>query len=705
MDPEKNKILHGIIGLFIGLILTVLCLEAFSILFFGQYRTLVQIMTGVLIILLIISLYLQSILHKKSKKIEHLALSMEKMEMRRAVEDSALRYKNLLECAGDAIFVINADTGQLEEMNGKGSEMFGYSRQEMERLNGKDLVPVPDQPTYLSLVRRIIRHGMANEECISFSKKDGGHFLGEVNARLIDLGGGKKVVQAIVRDITLKKKAEYDIRTRNRKLSILNDLITRISHSLDLNSVMEMALHESMELLGAEGGMIHLFEDGSLTLVAQKTFLGPDFPILEGESPTLNYPCRMATSRRCASLAEGTGVECAIALSARKSGWKSSAGIPLLGGKRLIGVMHILSRLEKEYIAENMGFLTTLGNQIGVGIAHARMFEELKLQREELLRSHRLLEKNSLHLEFSQRRLSKNLKLVEQANQELERLDKMKNQFIGMISHEFRTPLTSVISGTEFLMANHAYIEREEIRHIAELIHSSGSQLNETVSHLLKVVRIDNDSQVLSGAVIRLDEILDFVREGFDSVFAERGHRFSMKGVDSIPLFYGEREFLVEIFTQLLGNAVKFTPDGGEISISAQIVDRPLLEGKSDILRRFNQRFYDQIGCKYYMQLEIRDSGIGVAIEEQLKVFDKFYEIGDIRHHSTGKHKFQGKGTGLGLTIVKGMIEAHGGMIWMESPATDDPDNPGSAFFLLLPLEEDNSQSAFPFMHVDGPNT
>jgi len=93
-----------------------------------------------------------------------------------------------------------------------------------------------------------------------------------------------------------------------------------------------------------------------------------------------------------------------------------------------------------------------------------------------------------------------------------------------------------------------------------------------------------------------------------------------------------------------------------------------------------------------------------VDVDEQLKIFDKFYEIGEIRHHSTGRHKFQGKGTGVGLAIVKGMIEAHGGMVWVESPVESNPENPGSAFFMLLPLEEDNSQSEFSFVRSGGPS-
>jgi PAS domain S-box-containing protein len=700
MVPEKNKIFLRVFTLTTGLILVLLSIETLSINVPEQQWTLFQFVHGILVVLLIISLLLLLLISRKSREIEMSAFSMEKMKMQRTAENTALRYRNLMECAGDAIFVINAESGQLEEMNSKGSELFGYSREEMGRLDGKDLVPLNDQSMYVSLVRRIVRHSMASEECISFRRKDGSCFLGEVNARLIDLGD-EKVVQAIVRDITLKKQAEEDIRRRNRELSILNGIITRLSQSLNLNSVLDMALHETMELFGAEAGTIHLLEDGTLAIVAQKSFPGTPNSLPEKNGPYLEYPCRMAESRQCISLMEGSVSTCAISVSARQSGWRSAAGIPLFAGKRLIGIMHILARSERDYIAEDIEFLKTLGNQIGIGIEHARMFEELKQKSEELLRSHRLLEKNSLQLELSQRRLSKNLALVEMANRELEHFDRMKTGFIGMVSHEFRTPLTSIMSGTEYLLANQGVTGEDEILQLLEMIHSSGARLNETVTHLLKVARIETNNSGITRTVLCLSDILDYVREGFEPILEERCQRLILQGGESVPLFCGDREFLQEIFTQLLGNAVKFTPDGGEIRIEAQIVDQTLLEDKGSLLCRFNQRFYEQIGCKCYLQVEVRDSGIGVDIDEQLKIFDKFYEIGEIRHHSTGKHKFQGKGTGVGLAIVKGMVEAHGGMVWVESPASGTEQGPGSAFFMLLPLEEDSNQAAFPFM-VEG---
>jgi signal transduction histidine kinase len=96
--------------------------------------------------------------------------------------------------------------------------------------------------------------------------------------------------------------------------------------------------------------------------------------------------------------------------------------------------------------------------------------------------------------------------------------------------------------------------------------------------------------------------------------------------------------------------------------------------------------------------VEIRDSGIGIDEEEQQRIFDKFYGVGDIRHHSSGRGKFQGKGPGIGLTIVKGMVEAHGGMVWVESLRQDFAEPPGSSFFVLLPTEEQELQATFPFM-------
>jgi signal transduction histidine kinase len=388
----------------------------------------------------------------------------------------------------------------------------------------------------------------------------------------------------------------------------------------------------------------------------------------------------------------------------RSQGWRSVVGVPLSAKKRLLGVMHIMTANERHYNAEDIKLFTTMGNQIGIVIEHARLFAELSWKTDELLRSHGLLEKSSHQLAQSQQRLRKNLALVEGANVELDRLNRMKNNFLGMISHEFKTPLTGILSSVEFLLADSAADRSAEERQLLETVYQCGTRLNGIVNDLLKVARLEANAPSMAKTPLHLAELLDLLHEQSAPLLAERQQRIVFSDLNALPFFTGDRESLLEVFARLLENAIKFTPDGGEIGISAWVADRLLLEDKKQLLCRFNPRFYEQMGTASFLQVEVRDSGVGIAADEQLRVFDKFHEIGEIRFHSSGKSKFQGKGTGLGLTIVKGMVEAHGGMVWVESPLGTDRNPAGCSFFLLLPLEEDSRQPAFPFMQAPAPS-
>jgi len=390
-----------------------------------------------------------------------------------------------------------------------------------------------------------------------------------------------------------------------------------------------------------------------------------------------------------------------MALPSDEEGSRSVAGIPLFAN-RLIGVMHIVNIGESPYSPDDVDFFTTMGNQIGILIEHARLFAELNWKTAELLRSHRLLEKNSSQLALSEDKLRKNLALVEQANLELESLDRMKSHFLGMVSHEFKTPLTGILGSSEFLLANLGKVGEEEERLLLSIIQDGGRRLNEIVTDLRKMGRLEANGSSVSKDPLHLHEIFVVLMERFTPLLRERGQKVTCEGFEALPYFCGDRDCLYEVFAELLENAVKFTPDGGETIIAARVTDRTMLEGKREILCRFSPTFYDRIGDAGYLQVEVRDSGVGIASGECLKIFGSFYEIGDIRHHSTGRDKFQGKGAGLGLAIVKGMIEAHGGMVWVESTLSDPGAISGSSFFLLIPLEEERNQPAFPFMQQEG---
>ncbi|HEU0264700.1 MAG TPA: ATP-binding protein [Geobacterales bacterium] len=611
---------------------------------------------------------------------------------------NALRYKSLLEDAGDAILVISATTGLLEEMNRKGSDLLGYVKDELLLIEGRQLVATKEQRKFASLVRRVRERGMARSSSMTFLRKDGGTFQAEITARLIDLDEGS-VVQVIVRDVTHRQRTEREMRQHNRELTILNNLIARANEDLQLQSVLDVTLAEVIEVFLAHGGCIHLLDNETLRLSASAA-IDPLLVKLLDDDESQPLLTLLTNGRQVAIIPDLSANRSPLASHPLAASWKGFAGVPLVSRDRLVGIMYLLSTTERHFSHEESKLLTTIGSQIGTIIANARLFEELNWNTEELLRSHRLLEKSSHRLALSQDRLRKNLELVEKANSEMEHLDRMKSHFLGMISHEFRTPLTAIMGGAQFLLAEADRFGSDEQR-LLQMIHDGGSRLNEIVSDLLKLIKLETRNITLTRSHLKLADIFDHILLNMNEVLSQRQIKIRLQDLSAVPYFSGDREYLEDIFAELLENAVKFSPDNQEIIVAARTVRHGEMLGKHAVMERFHPGFFDQMRELSYLEVEVRDSGVGIDYDDQLRVFDKFYEVGDIAHHSSSKHKFQGKGAGLGLAIVKGMVEAHGGVVWVESSGTTMDNTGGSSFFILLPLEESAKQPVFSFMEPE----
>jgi len=132
----------------------------------------------------------------------------------------------------------------------------------------------------------------------------------------------------------------------------------------------------------------------------------------------------------------------------------------------------------------------------------------------------------------------------------------------------------------------------------------------------------------------------------------------------SEEMTFGDGERLLQAFSNLFSNSIKYTPDGGKIT-----VDGRLLPG--------------------FVEVTITDTGIGIDPEDHQRIFEKFGRLGNVALHSSSKTKFKGGGPGLGLPITKGIIEAHGGAIWVESEGYDEDKCPGSTFHILLPMRKE----------------
>jgi signal transduction histidine kinase len=141
---------------------------------------------------------------------------------------------------------------------------------------------------------------------------------------------------------------------------------------------------------------------------------------------------------------------------------------------------------------------------------------------------------------------------------------------------------------------------------------------------------------------------------------------------DGLPTVNGDSKQLHSALTRIVGNAVKYTPDGGKITISASYLPKENQESES------------------FVEIIIADTGVGIALDKQNLIFDKFGTASNVALHSTSKTKFMGGGAGLGLTIARGVIKAHNGRVWVESPGYDPEKLPGSKFHILLPAQESN---------------
>lgn len=254
---------------------------------------------------------------------------------------------------------------------------------------------------------------------------------------------------------------------------------------------------------------------------------------------------------------------------------------------------------------------------------------------------------------------------IKRAQMELERLDKSKSDFISVAAHELKTPLT-LIEGYSAMLKEQmkSETENENTALLLKGIENGTKRLREIIDDMIDVSMIDNNLLSLNFQPVWIRQILTLVVEEMNDAAINRNINLIMNKFEgSDEMTFGDPNRLYQAFRNIIQNAIKFTPDGGTISI-----DGRLLPG--------------------FVEVTITDTGIGIAPEDHERIFEKFGRIGSVEHHSSGKVKFKGGGPGLGLPITKGIIEAHGGAIWVESEGYDEVRCPGSTFHVLLPIQK-----------------
>jgi signal transduction histidine kinase len=255
---------------------------------------------------------------------------------------------------------------------------------------------------------------------------------------------------------------------------------------------------------------------------------------------------------------------------------------------------------------------------------------------------------------------------MEKVQKQMARVDRSKSAFISVAAHELKTPIT-LIEGYASMMED--LLQQGKGTNLESLLAGMNTgidRLRGIVEDMIDVSMIDNDLLQLNFQPMQIAQMVEALYLEVEPILGARKLTMTVKE------FEGSREWIyidagrvMQAVRNIINNAIKYTPDGGTIT-----VDGRMLSG--------------------FIEVTIADTGIGISAEDQPAIFEKFDQLGRVDLHSSGKTKFKGGGPGLGLPIARGILEAHGGSIWVESEGHDEIRNPGSTFHILIPARTES---------------
>jgi two-component sensor histidine kinase len=263
------------------------------------------------------------------------------------------------------------------------------------------------------------------------------------------------------------------------------------------------------------------------------------------------------------------------------------------------------------------------------------------------------------------KRLGSFIRELEDSIQELRKLDEIKSEFVSVASHELRTPLAAIKNAVQLILTGKTGAINETQVKFLSMAERNINRLMNILNDLLSLSRIESGKMTMKFEDLDLRGLIEFIHSSFKTQTDGKSIRLQMELPPKVPTVYADREKLEQVLTNLMGNAIKFTPEGGEIVISAKPYD----------------------GNGSHMAVSVKDTGAGIPADQLDKIFEKFHQVEGSLQRSVG-------GTGLGLAIAKGLVEAHQGKIFVESEV-----GKGSRFTFTLPISQ-GEKKELPFRSV-----
>ncbi|MCB0211444.1 MAG: GAF domain-containing protein [Anaerolineae bacterium] len=451
--------------------------------------------------------------------------------------------------------------------------------------------------------------------------------------------------------IAIRNAEFYKVEQRRRRLAESLEYTGRVlSGTLDIRHVPGRILDEVANVVPYERGLLLLHRGDTLQSVAQRGF--PDHETTLPLSISIRSGDifkRITKLRRPLLINDVT----------KDSGWRqlewlpinhSWLGVPLIAKSKVIGMMSLTREMINAFSLDDVTVALAFAGQAAIVLENAGLYDEISQLNEDL-----------------ERKVAQRTEELKKAYKTLEQLDQTKTDFINVTSHELRTPLSVIKGYTQILAILPPVSKNEKAKELLGGINAGVNRLHQIVNTMLDVVRIDAEVLRPHYERITIEEKIHEINQQFTAALQERNLSVNVYNLKNLPTIHADPDLLDKVFYNLIVNAIKYTPDGGTITIT----------GKTT-----------QLNEQPAVELIISDSGIGIDPEHHDQIFKKFYQTGEVSLHSSGETKFKGGGPGLGLAIVHGIMQAHRGQVWVESEKHDEETYPGSHFHVVLPVNQ-----------------
>lgn len=556
------------------------------------------------------------------------------------------RYQAFVSTAADAIITIDG-TGLIETINPATERLFGYQASELIGENVRILMPSPFREEHDSYIQKYINTGIASvigigREVVGL-RRDGATFPASLAISEFFLDDERRFT-GIVRDMSVQKQAEEALRRRAEQERILS-LASQQLLDQDLDHVLDLVLREVGELLNADYVRICEFGESLAVIRSTHDWTHPkssmrqkqEYEIELGQIDWIQARLKNGDVVRLDCLADIPERESSLRALFHEREFSSLIVLPMRYRDRLLGLLAVAHSKQQEgpqtWTAKDIIFLQQIADILAIGRTRLDAEAALKAAKDQ----------------------------AESANQS-------KSIFLANMSHELRTPLNAIIGFTNLVLSGREGLISDKQRLHLQTVAKNGEHLLRLIEDILELSRVETGGQKFVPRHFDLNLMILDVVQTLSLEARQRKIRLSLETSD-IDTFFGDERMITQVLVNLLSNALKFTPEGGQVGVQA--------------IRQADT-----------IVLTVWDTGIGIRNEDHEIIFQEFRQV-----EETYTRRYQG--TGLGLALAKRLVQFHGGEIRVESAP-----GKGSRFVVTLPsLVSDAQLDKPPVTMEESPTT